>query len=399
MLFISSNAQSINKTVIGNTDFAFELFKQAFKKDTSICISPYSISFALSMAYAGARNETKVQMQNILHFEGDQEKSNEAFAEIQRRLNLFKGDTSIRLAMANAIWKRDEEKVHQQYIDLLYKYYNASVYPITNAAAVNEWVKAKTKNKIDNIITDPALAQTQVLLTNAIYFKGNWLYEFDEKNTRKDTFSVNRNKKNIVDMMYQKHNFNYYHDDYSQVLEMPYKGNELSIIIVLPKEKYTLADIIENMSAQTFGDYRFGLAEQKVNVYLPKFTFAADFELSNELKQMGLTDPFTYGADFSGVAPKGLFISKVVHKTFIAVNEKGSEAAAVTSVSMIRSVEAKPIEFNANKPFLFLIVDKQTETILFMGSVVNPTEVNGKDVKVYTGPRTNNGGMPPNVGY
>jgi len=395
LLFVSSYGQSINKTVIRNTDFAFELFKEAFKKDTSICISPYSISFALSMTYAGARNETKAEMSRVLHFDIDQEKSNYAFGEIQRQLNLFKGDTSIRLAMANAIWKKDNERVHQEYIDLLHKYYNAQAYPITNAKAINDWVKLKTNNKIDNIVSEEIVREARVILTNAIYFKGNWLYEFDKKNTRKDTFSVNGSKRTIVDMMYQKHNFNYYQDEYSQVLEMPYKGNELSMMIVLPKPKYSLSELMANMSAQTFGDYRFGLAEQKVNVFLPKFKFSSEFELSNELKEMGLIDPFTSSADFSGIAPKGLYISKVIHETFIEVNEKGSEAAAVTGVIMIKSVEFQPIEFNANRPFLFFIVAKQTETILFMGSIVNPTEVNGKDAKVYTGPRTTDGKTPP----
>ena len=207
------------------------------------------------------------------------------------------------------------------------------------------------------------------------------------------------NKKTIVDMMYQRNSFNYYQDDYSQVLEMPYKGNELSMMIVLPKPKYSLNELMRNMSTQTFGDYKFGLTEQKVTVFLPKFNFISEFELSNKLTQMGLVNPFTESADFSGIAPKGLYISNVIHKTFIEVNEKGSEAAAVTAVVMIRSAPLKIIEFNANRPFLFFIVDKQTETILFMGSVVNPKEVNGKDAKVYTGPRTNDGGRPPYIGY
>ncbi len=393
-----SKAQSINKTVIRNTDFAFELFKEAFKKDTSICLSPYSISFALSMAYGGARNETKTQMSQVLHFDENLDKSNEAFSEIQRQLNLFKGDTSIRLAMANAIWKRDEEKVYQKYIDMLNKYYGAPLYPITTSKAVNDWVKSKTNNKIDNVISDETLKKANVILTNAIYFKGNWLHEFDEKNTRKDTFSVNRNKKNIVNMMYQRNSFNYYQDEYSQVLEMPYKGDGLSMVIVLPKPTYSLSELVANIDAQTFGNYRLGLAENKVDVYLPKFNFTSEFELSNELKEMGLVDPFTPVADFSGIAPKGLYISNIIHKTFIEVNEKGSEAAAVTAVVITKSAQPQVIQFNANRPFLFFITDKQTETILFMGSVVNPVEVNGKDAKVYTGPRSNGGTAPPSVG-
>jgi len=133
------------------------------------------------MAYAGARNETQAQMSTILHFDENIEKSNNAFAEIQRQLNLFKGDTSIRLAMANTIWKRDGEKIYQEYIDLLNKYYNAQVYPITTSKAVNDWVKIKINNKIDNIITDEVLRIANVILTNAIYFKGTWLHNFDEK--------------------------------------------------------------------------------------------------------------------------------------------------------------------------------------------------------------------------
>ncbi len=159
MIFVSVNGQSINKTVIRNNDFAFELFKQTFKKDTSVCLSPYSISFTLSMAYAGARNKTAAHLSSVLHYDLNQQKSNEAFAEIQRQLNLFKGDTSIKLAMANAIWEKENEHVYPEYIEQLNKYYNAQVYPITNAKAVNDWVKIKTNNKIDHIISEEALKQ------------------------------------------------------------------------------------------------------------------------------------------------------------------------------------------------------------------------------------------------
>ncbi len=200
-------------------------------------------------------------------------------------------------------------------------------------------------------------------------------------------------------MMFQKNKFNYYQDEYSQVLEMPYKGNELSMIIVLPKPGYSLSELMDNMNAQTFGYYKPGLEEKTVNLFLPKFNFTSEFELTTELKQLGLIDPFIGSADFSGIAPKGLFISNVIHKTFIEVNEKGSEAAAATAVVIIRSVPPRTIDFNANKPFLFFIVDKQTETILFMGSVVNPAEVNGKSVKVYTGPRKSDGDRPPSLGF
>lgn len=397
LLFISSNAQSVSKTVIRNTDFAFEIFKQVFKKDSSICISPYSISFALSMAYAGARHETQTQMSSVLKYDLNQQKSHEAFAEIQRQLNLFKGDTSIGLAMANAIWKKEEEKIYPEYIDLLKTYYYASLYSMTNAKAINDWAKAKTYNKIDNVVSEELVKRSRVILTNAIYFKGNWLKEFDIKNTRKDTFLISKNNKTIVDMMYLQNNFNYYEDESSQVLEMSYKGNELSMLIVLPKEKSSISELIENIDFQKLGDYKFGLQEKKINVFLPKFKFTSEFELSRELKQMGLTDPFNNSADFSGMAPKGLFISNIIHKAFIEVNEKGSEAAAITAVVITRSALPKIIEFNANRPFLFFIMDKQTETILFMGSVINPKEVNDKNAEVYTGPRTNSGSGPAKV--
>jgi serpin B len=332
-------------------------------------MSPYSISSALAMTYAGARNETEKQMSEVLHFDLTQVNTHQGFSAINKELNRTKADAGIKLAIANALWKK-KGPFNKGYMTLIKKYYDTSVFSIINADTINQWVKRKTYNKIDKLVTNDDVAGADLVLTNAIYFKGDWLQSFDVNGTKKAKFTTIDDKVIDVDMMSQCKTFNYFADDQCQVLELPYKGNSVSMIIMLPNQHISLADFVKNSNSKWFEDYCNKLSNETVEVSIPKFSFSATFTLNDALIKMGMKDAFTPNADFSGMSP-GLYISIVKHKAFIEVNEKGSEAAAATAVVMTKSVFRMP-NFTANRPFVFLIRDNKTNSILFIGSILNP---------------------------
>jgi len=366
---LTANAQPLEATVADNNAFAFEIFKKVFSAKANVFISPYSISSALAMTYAGARNNTEAQMSKVLHFDLNQGNTHQGFSAINKMLNKTQANDGIKLAVANAIWKKPGA-FNKDYLALTKKYYGSSIFSIINADTINQWVKKKTYNKIDKLLTPGDVAGAELVLINAIYFKGDWLQKFDVKNTRKDKFTTIDNKNVDVDMMGQFDSFNYFADNQCQVLELPYKGKMVSMFILLPRMNISITDFEKNMNSKSFENYCNQLEKIGLEVEIPKFSFTSEFTLNDMLKKMGMTDAFSQTADFSGMAP-GLFISLVKHKAFIEVNEKGSEAAASTAVVMAKSL---PVEFVANRPFIFLIRDNQTKSILFLGSVLNPVK-------------------------
>jgi serpin B len=369
LISLTTNAQSLETTVKGNNAFAFEIFKEVFNTGANVFISPYSISSVLAMTYAGARNETEKQMSEVLHFDLTQVNTHQGFSAINKELNRTEAESGIKLAIANALWK-NSGPFNKDYMTLIKKYYDSSLFSIINADTINQWVKRKTYNKIDKLVTSDDVAGADLVLTNAIYFKGDWLQSFDVNATQKAKFTTIDNKVIDVDMMSQCKTFNYFADNQCQVLELPYKGNSVSMIIMLPDNNISLADFVKNANSKLFEDYCKKLNRETVEVRIPKFTFSSEFTLNDVLIRMGMPDAFTADADFSGMAP-GLFISLVKHKAFIEVNEKGSEAAAATAVVMTKSVFGMS-DFIANRPFVFLIRDNKTNSILFIGSILNP---------------------------
>lgn len=372
----SANAQVAGKTAEGNNLFAFEIFKQVFSENKNVFLSPYSISAALAMTYAGARNETELQMSKVFHFDLNQENTHEGFYTINKNLNRFLNDTTIKLSVANALWKAEYCVFKSEYFELTKKYYNSSIFTLTNAKAINDWVKSETNNKIDELVTDADLAGAQLVLTNAIYFKADWLVSFDKINTKKDKFTTPENKEINADMMFRKDDANYFEDEQNQVLELPYKGKSMSMFIILPKTGNSIATIVKDLDSKLFEDYVLKLKSENVNIFIPKFSYKSDFDLNNVLIRMGMPDAFSQmKADFSGMS-SGLYINKVKHKSFIEVNEKGSEATAATVVIMTRSSAAilNAKIFKANRPFIYLIRDNETKSILFIGSILNPVQ-------------------------
>lgn len=373
--------------VEGNNAFALDLFRELKNNGGNIFFSPYSISTALAMTYAGARGNTAKQMADVLHFTLDPQELHPAFAGVETGLNAVQGKGNIRLSVANALWPMKGYPFRGQYLALVKKHYGVTITPLDYQRAVeaarktiNRWVEEKTQNKIENLIRPGVLnALTRLVLTNAIYFKGDWASRFKEELTKDDKFFLPSGKTVRAPMMNQEHKFGYAEFQSLQVLELPYIGNDLSMLVFLPKKKDGLGQLEKQLTVDKLKRWTAALGQRKVKVFLPKFKMTSQFRLDETLADMGMGDAFDSSrADFSGMdgRPNWLFIGAVIHKAFVDVNEEGTEAAAATAVVMrIKMAAPVPVPtFRADHPFLFLIRENATGSILFLGRVVDPTQ-------------------------
>ena len=374
----------LHSVVKGNNSFCFDLYHKLKGAKGNLFFSPYSISTALAMTYAGARGETEKQMAQVMHYTLPQEELHPAFSILQSDLNTIEKKGDVQLNIANSLWLQKGDPFLNSFIDLNKKYYDAGLYFVNFAQSaavrdkINGWVEDKTHDKIKDLIKPPIpLPQTSLILCNAIYFKGDWLSQFDKSSTVDRDFYVSPDTTKKVPMMSQKSDFRY--KDFGKLcaLELPYEGNDLSMIIFLPKEIDSLANFEKDLTNDTVKiwiDELMGSHESEVLVSIPKFKTTCEFELSETLYDMGMPSAFSLPpADFSGMTgTKDLYISKVIHKAYVDVNEEGTEAAAATAVVMLKSVAAKPLEFRADHPFIFLIRENKTGSILFIGRIVDP---------------------------
>jgi serine protease inhibitor len=370
-------------TVEGNNAFAIDLYARLKAEKGNLFFSPYSVSTALAMTYAGARGNTETQMADVLHFELDQERLHPAFGALVARLNARGKEDAYQLSVANALWGQKGYRFLRDFLELTEKVYGGAFRevdfstPEAREAArrtINAWVAKETQDKIKELIKREVLDRwTTLVLTNAIYFKGNWASQFKKGQTKDSPFTVAPDKKVDVPMMYQKGDFKYVETESFQALELPYVGDELSMVILLPHKMEGLADLEKSLTSDNLNKCLTGLRKQEVSVYLPKFKMTSEFRLEEVLESMGMPDAFSSRADFSGMTGrKDLDISKVIHKAFVEVNEEGTEAAAATAVVMVRGGPRKPRVFRADHPFIFLIRDNPSGSILFLGRVANP---------------------------
>lgn len=387
LLIFSFSLSMDNNTAIisaSNNAFGIDLYKKLITEEKgNIFISPYSISSALAMTYAGARGNTEKQMAKVLYFNLPQEDIHKAFSSLNAYFN--RPNKSYQLAIANALWGQANYPFQKEFINLLNKYYEAGFNEVDFVneenrekarLTINKWVEDKTNNKIKELIhPEDISALTRLILVNAIYFKGKWQNQFDPKETRDMPFNLENKKKINVPMMHQEGKFNYTEDEKVQVLELPYSEKELSMVIFLPKEGISLSDFEKELSIERVNKLLSNLSQEKVDVYIPKFKMEKRYILNKILIDLGMSDAFDMMlADFSGMTgSKDLYISKVIHQSFVEVNEEGTEAAAATAVIMSgKSIAPMIIEFKADRPFLFIIRDIKTNTILFMGRFVEP---------------------------
>jgi serpin B len=374
-----ATSEGVASVVYANNQFAFEMYLQYNEDEDNIFFSPYSISVALAMTYEGARGQTASEMQSVFHFPEDDIVRRAAFAKLYNEYN--GNDTDYLLSTANALWTQKDYKFLTEYLNLIEQYYMGEATdldfigkPEESRVTINNWVEERTNDKIKDLIPTGAIdAYTRLVLTNAIYFKGDWAVQFDEKDTHEADFKVNSEKTVKAQMMsLSGESFNYTVTDTAQIIELPYKGDDLSMLILLPKED-CLDSLEESISTENLNLWRSNLKEKEIDVHMPKFKLETKYSMSDTLKKMGMPTAFSETeANFSGMnGKKDLHISSVIHQGFIEVNEKGTEAAAATGVIM-RTSSISPT-FYADHPFMFLIQDNETGNILFLGRVVDPT--------------------------
>ena len=383
----SADGNDIKEAVAGNTDFAFALYgklRDGAPKG-NLFFSPYSISTALAIVYAGARGDTEKQMAETLHFTLPGLRLHPAFGTLQNQLVQDEKSRGYQLFLANALWGQKGEPILKEFLDLNKNYYEAGLTLLDfvnetekSRQIINRWVEKKTNDKIKDLIPSGGVNKlTGLVLTNAIYFKGEWKTKFEKNDTEQADFAVSSKDKIRIDMMHIKEKFKYYSDEKMQVIELPYKSDELSMLVLLPKEIEGIRELENTLTAKTLNVLLSKMQAEKVDVYLPKFKMTwGTFSLNNALAALGMPDAFVYGvADFSGVngVVKDLYISGVFHKAFIEVNEEGTEAAAATGVVLSHSIPVAPV-FYADHPFIFIIKDNRSGSILFMGRVMNPAD-------------------------
>jgi serpin B len=364
-----------------NNAFAVDLYGKLRTGDGNLFFSPESISTALAMTYAGARTQTAEQMAKTLHFTLPQERLHPALGALMADLNSGGKKRGYQLSVANALWGQKGHDFLPAFLTLLKDDYGAEMHEVdflrdTEGArqTINSWVEKQTQDKIKDLIARDVLPpETQLVLTNAIYFKGDWNTQFKKDATRDAPFQVSAREKVNVPLMNQTGDFPYFEGESFQALEMPYVGKDLSMVVLLPKKADGLADLEKTLSTDKLADWLAKLHTDEVVVALPKFKLTSQFSLKDTLSAMGMVDAFTDSADFSGIdGNKNLFISAVIHKAFVDVNEEGTEAAAATAViAQPTAARINPV-FRADHPFLFLIRDKRSGSILFLGRVVNP---------------------------
>jgi serpin B len=372
--------------VAGNTNFACGLYAKLHGQQGNLFFSPYSISTALAMTSVGARGPTELQMAKTLQFPTGtgNENFHKEFTSIIRQLNQAGAKGGFELVVANALWGQKDYKFLPDFLSLVKTNYDGDLQQVdfvgqteTARKTINDWVESKTKDKIKELIKQGTLdSMTRLVLTNAIYFKGKWASQFKPEQTMQEPFILLTGEKKDVPMMNQTADFNYMETADLQGLAMPYVGNELSMIVLLPKKLDGIKNLEEQLTADNISTWLGRLRKREVWVSFPKFKTTSEFGLADVLQSMGMTDAFLPDkADFSGITGnKDLFISAVVHKAYIDVNEEGTEAAAATGVTMkLTSVGPAMPVFRADHPFIFLIRDNLSGSILFIGRVTDPS--------------------------
>jgi serpin B len=376
---------TLTRLVDGNTEFAVDLYRQLSRADGNLFFSPFSLSAALAMTYAGARENTARQMARVLHFDLDDEALHAAFAQLQASLAAAQESGQMHLVLANSLWSQIGYPFLPDFLALLQKFYAAPITPVdfmqaTEAArqTINAWAEAHTAGKITELLQPGILnSLTRLVLVNAIYFKGTWVRQFDPARTQAAPFWLTASDSVTVPLMQQTGRFWYADMDDVQTLCLPYAGDAASMFVFLPSKKMGLAALEAAFTWRHVERWAGALEEQEVKVFLPRFKLSCSLKLNATLGALGMTDAFDMDrADFSGMGgdPQDLYLAAVVQKARVEVNEEGTEAAAASAaVINVRSVPLPPVVFRADRPFIFLIIDNATQSILFCGRVENPS--------------------------
>jgi len=372
--------------VDGNNAFGLDLYQTLRSQDGNLILSPFSVSFALAMTYAGARGETEAQMADVLNF-GPQEQVHNAFNALDLALEetpivLDKDQEPMQLSIANSVWAEKTFTFLPDFLDTLSVNYGAGIQlmdfinsPDPSRKVINQWVSDETKEKINNLLPENSItSDTKMVLVNAIYFKADWLSPFDANDTYDSSFKLLDGSEVTVPMMGQQLYIPYFVGDGYAVAELPYAGESAVMTLLVPDEG-RFEEIEAQVEGDMFNEALANLAQADVTLRMPKFEFESPFNLSDALIDMGMPLAFDENrADFSGMTDQqDLYIGNVIHKAFVAVDEKGTEAAAATAVVMEGASAMMPENvLTIDRPFLFFIRDVETGQILFIGRVLNP---------------------------
>jgi serpin B len=368
--------------VHGNTRFALDLYRTQRDARGNLFFSPYSISAAMAMAYAGARGGTAAQMTRTLYFDQDPGRLHPALGALEARIAGVGREGELQLRVANRLWPHTGCRLLDEYVTLLGRCYGASLTPLDyqrpEAArqTINAWVQEQTGGRITDLIPTGILKSlTRLVLVNAIYFKGRWSSPFRLRFTRRAPFWVTPGGAAQAQMMSQTHEFGYREAGDLQVLDLPYAGG-LSMIVLLPRSRDGLAALEDALTVENLSRWIDGLDPARVELFLPRFMITFPVQLDAALGSLGMVDAFSEQADFSGMdGTRRLFIGAALHKAFVKVNEEGAEATAATALAMAEGMPpSAPPVFRADHPFLFLIREQHTGCILFLGRVINPQQ-------------------------
>lgn len=377
LLLTSKSAQAI---VEANNAFAFDFIKEHHQNVTeaNYMISPVSLSLALGMAYNGADGTTKTAFEEMMHYQ-DLSIDINAFNQ-QLIAQLSSSDVASTMEIANSIWLNEFFPVKSSFLEINQLYYAAEVQNLDfldseTLAVINAWVKEKTHEKIPSILSSIA-PDAVMYLVNALYFNAQWKYGFDEENTEQGSFWVDNNERILVDKMKLSKHLPYASNDLFSSIILPYENEAYSMTLMLPRSAFSTDDIIDALGADAWQQWQAAYdTTREVTVALPRFKSSYEKYLNDELISLGLAEAFNASlADFSKISDVATYISFVLQKTFIDVNEKGTEAAAVTVIGFETTSIEEPqsIYFDLNRPFLYFITDKQTGSICFMGKVGEP---------------------------
>jgi len=371
-----------DNVIDANNQFAINFYSGiAQGNNDNIFFSPWSISTAFAIAYEGAKEKTADEIQQVFGFPDDYNTRTSEFQSAIASLN--PEDALYQLSVANALWLDADFTPFPEYVDTATTYYDSEVSTVEfdgneGVDKINAWVEEKTNEKIKDILVPGSTNElTRLAITNAIYFKGNWVTQFNENNTRDDPFWITLDESVEVPMMQLENAIlNFTQTENMQVLRMPYEGDRLSMLVLLPNDKDGLSELEESLTVENLKQWNDQLNPGQIHVYMPKFKLETTYDLVGPLSAMGMPTPFFEGvADFGGITSIHLFISQAIHKAFVDVNEEGTEAAAATVIMMMTTSEKPPTPiFRADHPFVFLIQDDSTGNILFIGRMMEPPQ-------------------------
>jgi serine protease inhibitor len=367
------------KLIAANTEFGFRLFAQLLQhQNENVLISPSSVAIALSMTYNGASGNTQKAIASTLGVQGmSLEQINRANAALESSLE--NADPEVKLAIANSLWGRTGFSFKPDFLQRNRTFYNAEIASLDFSSPgavdrINAWVSQNTAGKIPTIV-DQISAAHVLFLINAVYFKGRWTEPFNKQDTRNRPFHLSNGDRKQQPMMVQHGEYRYAETDRFQAISLPYGNGRLSLYVFLPNSNVGLQRFNQTLTPENWHTWMGLFSKQEGTIQLPRFKFEYSTSLNQALKALGMTIAFDpTQADFSGISTEATAIDQVQHKTFMEVNEEGTEAAAVTSVAMMRASmqQSQPFQMVVDRPFFCVIRDNQTGTILFMGTVINP---------------------------